>query len=67
MNYRISEASKQLGVHPSTLRNLEKRGLIRTRRDWAGYRVYSDDEIEKISQILFPPKHKGDEKNETLS
>jgi DNA-binding transcriptional MerR regulator len=56
MNVRISEAARQLGVHPSTLRNLEKRGVITTQRDWAGYRVYTESEIHNISKILFPEK-----------
>ena len=53
MNIRISEAAKQLGIHPNTLRVLEKRGLIAARRDWAGYRVYSEKELKEIEQRLF--------------
>ena len=64
MNIRISEAARQLGVHPSTLRNLEKRGIIRTQRDWVGYRVYTETEIENISEILFPKKKLGERGNE---
>ena len=57
MSIRISEASERLGVHPSTLRNLEKRGTITVRRDWAGWRIYSEDELATIKSILF--NHSG--------
>ena len=62
MNLRISEASKRLGVHPCTLRNLEKRGMIKVRRDWAGYRIYSESDLKFIVESLFQgrvPKAKG--------
>jgi DNA-binding transcriptional MerR regulator len=53
MNIRISEASKRLGVHPSTLRNLEKRGTITVQRDWAGWRIFSEEELMNIQSSLF--------------
>jgi predicted site-specific integrase-resolvase len=34
---RISEFSKALGVSRDTVRRLERRGLIRPTRDWAGH------------------------------
>ncbi len=59
MNYRISEAARRLGIHPSTLRDLENRGLISARRDWANYRVYSDPEIKEIEKTLFHKVKEG--------
>lgn len=56
MNYRISKAARRIGVHPTTLRDLEKRGLITARRDWAGYRVFSEAEIDQIEKVLFHRK-----------
>lgn len=53
MNYRISEAAKKIGVHPSTLRDLEKRGVITIRRDWSGFRVFNEEEIQSIEKNLF--------------
>jgi len=54
MNIRIGKASTRLGIHPATLRDLENRGLIPpARRDWSGYRVYSDDELKQIETVLF--------------
>jgi len=45
----ISEASKELGLHPDTLRRLEKKGLLQpirigTRKD----RRYRQEDIQKI-------------------
>ena len=53
MNIRISEAAKQLGVHPNTLRVLERRGVIAARRDWANYRIFSPEELREIERRLF--------------
>jgi DNA-binding transcriptional MerR regulator len=48
----ITEISTSLGLHPQTLRNWERRGIIRPRRDWAGRRVFSDEDVEKIKGII---------------
>lgn len=53
MNVRITEAARQVGVHPNTLRRLEKRGVIVARRDWVGHRFFSPEELKKIEKILF--------------
>ena len=53
MNFRISEAAKRIGIHPTTLRDLEKRGIVTARRDWCGYRVFSEDELAQIERKLF--------------
>ena len=53
MNIRISEAAKRIGVHPNTLRDLEKRGMITARRDWVGYRVFSEEDLAQIERKLF--------------
>ncbi len=60
-NVRISKAAERLGVHPQTLRDLERRGVIKPRRDWAGYRVFDDAELLKIERCLFYGE-KGEEK-----
>ena len=52
--YRIAEAARLLGVHPDTLRNLERRGLMRARRDWAGARRYALGDLERLRALLFP-------------
>jgi len=45
----ISEASKELGLHPDTLRRLEKKGLLQPIRIGARKdRRYRQEDIEKI-------------------
>jgi hypothetical protein len=47
----ISEASRQLGVSPEHLRNLERRGRIpQARRDYVG-RVYSEFDIAVLRSM----------------
>lgn len=56
MRIRIAEAAKRLGIHPETLRELERRGTILVRRDWAGHRVFSEDELKELETKLFNRK-----------
>ncbi|OAT86323.1 IS607 family transposase [Desulfotomaculum copahuensis] len=44
----ISKAAKKLGVHPNSLRNWEKRGLIKPVRLPGGQRRYSMDELNRL-------------------
>ncbi|WP_338833657.1 hypothetical protein MHLNE_26130 [Moorella humiferrea] len=46
----ISKAAKKLGVHPNSLRNWEKRGLIKPVRLPGGQRRYSMDELSRLLQ-----------------
>ncbi|WP_151191804.1 MerR family DNA-binding transcriptional regulator, partial [Desulfotomaculum copahuensis] len=43
-----SKAAKKLGVHPNSLRNWEKRGLIKPLRLPGGQRRYSMDELNRL-------------------
>lgn len=52
MKSLISETAGALGIHPQTLRNWERRGIIKPERDWAGRRIFSDEDIEKIKAIV---------------
>ena len=52
----ITEAAQRIGVTPKTLIRWEKSGKIKNpKRDWRGWRVYTEDEIrnleEKINQL----------------
>jgi DNA-binding transcriptional MerR regulator len=64
MTVRISEAARKLGIHPATLRNLEKKGLITVQRDWANYRRFTEADLQFISEKLFkkPIEEVGDER-----
>jgi len=44
----ISKAAKKLGVHPNSLRNWEKQGLIKPVRLPGGQRRYSIDELNRL-------------------
>ncbi len=49
---RISEAAKLISVHVNTLRNFERRGLIKPLRDHNGWRRYSVEETLKIKELV---------------
>ncbi|MGF1757150.1 MerR family transcriptional regulator [Photobacterium sagamiensis] len=46
--YRISEFAKQLGVSRTTLLYYEKLGLVKGQRLSNGYRVYSENDIQRL-------------------
>ena len=52
---RIAQAAHQVGLSPTTLKRLEKRGLIRVRKDRNGQRRYTDRDIETIRALYYPP------------
>ena len=52
---RIAQAAHQVGLSISTLKRLEKRGLIRVRKDRNGQRRYTDRDIEEIQALYFHP------------
>jgi len=52
---RIAAAAKQLGISTSTLKRIERRGLIQVQRDWNGDRRYTDSDIAAIRAIYYPP------------
>lgn len=54
---RISEAAKRLGLHPDTLRRLERRGIVTFARDWAGNRRISEAKVEELRDRLFQRPH----------
>lgn len=50
--YLISVVSKILDIHPQTLRQYEKEGLIEPGRTMGKMRLYSQRDIDKIKTIL---------------
>jgi DNA-binding transcriptional MerR regulator len=48
---RIGELARRAGVSTRTLRYYESRGLLPTRRDVNGYRVYDDGDLRLVEQI----------------
>ncbi|CAA6803289.1 MAG: HspR, transcriptional repressor of DnaK operon [uncultured Sulfurovum sp.] len=50
--YLISVVSTMLDIHPQTLRQYEKEGLIKPSRTQGRMRLYSQRDIEKIKFVL---------------
>jgi putative resolvase len=46
--FSISEAARYLGVFPLTLRNWEKKGLLKGFRTLGGHRRFKKSELDKI-------------------
>jgi len=55
--FSVSEVARKLGKSESWLRTAEKSGKIpKSRRDYNGWRVYTEDDIESLSNLLKPNK-----------
>ena len=50
--YMISVVAKLLNVHPQTLRQYEKKGLIKPSRTEGNVRLYSLKDIEELKEVL---------------
>jgi MerR family transcriptional regulator, heat shock protein HspR len=50
--YRISVVAEMLALHPQTLREYERKGLIRPSRTTGRTRLYSAEDVEEIRLIL---------------
>ena len=49
--HQIGAAARLIGVSPSALRLWERQGLVRPTRTAAGYRLYSDADIEQLRRV----------------
>ncbi len=49
--YVISIAAELAGMHPQTLREYERRGLVKPERSDAGGRRYSDVDVDRLRRI----------------
>jgi MerR family transcriptional regulator/heat shock protein HspR len=50
--FTISVVSKMFCIHPQTLRLYEREGLIRPHRSRGNTRLYSREDVDRISKIL---------------
>ncbi|MEC9493064.1 heat shock protein transcriptional repressor HspR [Flexistipes sp.] len=57
--YMISVVAEILGIHPQTLRQYERLGLIKPSRTIGNTRLYSEEDIEQIKFILTLTKDLG--------
>lgn len=49
--YTISVAAHLAGVHPQTLRDYEKKGLLRPERTPGRTRLYSEADLERVRRV----------------
>lgn len=56
--YRISQLAERSGLKPTALRFYEREGLLPARRSPAGYRLYDEESIERLS-FISSGKHLG--------
>lgn len=49
---RIGELSRQAGIRPRVIRHYEEQGLIRSNRTVSGYRLYADEDLQRLRIIL---------------
>lgn len=47
----IGEVAAQAGVHPSTIRRLEEKGVLEATRDHNGWRVYGPKAVEELQRL----------------
>ncbi|MGB9868092.1 MAG: MerR family transcriptional regulator [Bacillota bacterium] len=50
--YTISVVARLLGVHPQTLRQLEREGLLEPARTHTNIRLYSENDLRLLRRIL---------------
>jgi DNA-binding transcriptional MerR regulator len=50
---KISDAARELGVHPVTLKRLEKIGVIQPLRDRNGWRRLSQEDLQKARAYFY--------------
>lgn len=49
---RISQAAARLGVSTDYIRDLEKRGLYKARRDPSGHRRFTELDLSELERLL---------------
>ncbi|MGF1471343.1 MAG: MerR family transcriptional regulator [Rubrobacteraceae bacterium] len=59
VGFSIGEVSQSIGLAPQTLRLWEKERLVKPARTKRGYRVYSEDDVERLQQIKHLRKSEG--------
>jgi len=50
--YHISSVAKMFNIHPQTLRLYEREGLLKPSRSEGNTRLYSQDDLKRLSVIL---------------
>lgn len=50
---RMREFCKQLGIHRSTVLRLEAKGILHSKRDWAGHRRFTEEDLQQALRLLY--------------
>lgn len=50
--FQISVVARMIGVHQQTLRSYERMGLVRPSRSPGNRRMYSQQDVERLHQVL---------------
>jgi predicted site-specific integrase-resolvase len=51
---RLCDAARKLGISATSLRRLDRRGVIKLERDLNGHRRVTDGEIDMLRRIIYP-------------
>lgn len=46
----VGQAAKLLGCHPETVRRLDRKNVLRAKRDYRGYRVFNKEGIFRLKK-----------------
>jgi hypothetical protein len=49
--YRTRDVARLVGLHVSTIRRLDARGLLSPARTWAGHRRYTKEDVARLRQL----------------
>jgi DNA-binding transcriptional MerR regulator len=49
-NLLVSQAAEIMNCHPETIRRLNRRGVLKAKRDYRGFRIFNLEEILKIKK-----------------
>jgi excisionase family DNA binding protein len=52
MLLRTTEAARVIGIKASSIRQLERRGILSCVRDWNGHRRFPDSEVRRFKKEL---------------
>jgi MerR family transcriptional regulator, heat shock protein HspR len=57
--YAIAVAARLTRMHPQTLRKYERAGLVRPARQSGNQRLYSNDDVRRLSRIRYLVEERG--------
>ena len=49
---RVKEAADLLGVKPTSIRQLDRKGILKAVRDWNGHRRFIDSDVVRLQESL---------------